>query len=153
MTMNENLDPIEEKSRVVIVTSYPRRYARLIGYIAAVISGVFYITYPPITAIMHLDSDLPPRLWGLFFLLGGATSLFAWVNRALIVDRIGLSLIGIGLVAAGIAETSIFIWSDGWTRGGSLAITIFVFSFVVSRWQDVKHDEKVSAQAIKDTGG
>lgn len=140
--------PEFQSDKPPIRASYPRRNARLIGYISAIVAGLSYIAFPPITSINQLSSALPAKLWGCFFALGGLVSVYAWVRRVLTLDRIGLSLIMIGLGALIINQHAVLLSDPSWTRAGGTAILIVLFAFLVSRWQDVKHDEDLAEEAM-----
>lgn len=134
---------------LIILASYPRRFARLIGYVIAIVSGSFYLLVPPVTTTAYLNSSVPAMMWGALLVIGGGICIWAWFTKVLIIDRIGLSIIITALVGSSINQLALLIDSGSWTRGGNLGLTLFVMTFLVSRWQDVKHDEWANGEATK----
>ena len=134
-----------------VVASYPRRYARLVGYVAAILAGVAYIVFPPITSFYNLDAAWPAMVWGTLFILGGCVAIRAWTKKELLLDRIGLSLIIIGSFGMFIHQSYQAMVSVTWTRLGYMGSILLLLSFLVSRWQDVRHDEQLAEAAIRET--
>lgn len=138
---------------LIILSSYPRRIARLIGYFLICFAGLFYFFFPPVTTTTYLNSAAPAMMWGALLFIGGGICIWSWFSRVLILDRIGLSVIATAFVGNIINQAAIFIDTVTWTRGGNLLISMFVMTFLISRWQDVKHDEWANGEGIKDIPG
>lgn len=144
---NVSSEPIDPP----IVATYPRRHARLVGYISSILAGVAYIVFPPITSFYSYDAAWPAIGWGVLFILGGFVSIRAWYTRELLLDRIGLSLIIIGGFGMFIHQSYQSIVSVSWTRLGYAGSILLLLSFLVSRWQDVLHDERMADKAVEET--
>lgn len=127
----------------------PRRVARLIGSIIGVLAGVLYIVFPTVSSVGLFSASWPARAWGVFFLIGGAISCWSWFSRILILDRIGLSFLVTGAAALLFTQTLIMLEAPiTLTRGGGTAVLGLLLACLISRWQDVRHEEREAQRAM-----
>lgn len=135
-----------------VLTAPFRRIARLVASLVMVAAGLFYAFFPPNTATSYLDTSAFARAWGIFLLFGGVLCAWSWVNRVLVVDRIGLTFLLIGLTALSVVQTMVmFDQPVTWTRGGGTLVYWAIVGYLLARWQDVYHMEREAKAAIRAT--
>lgn len=126
----------------------PRRVARLFAAIAGVLAGLFFIVFPPNSAVQLLEASWPARTWGAFLLAGGAISAIAWWRRNLTLDLLGLTCLIAGTGALFGNQFMIMIEHPiTYTRGGGTVILGTLLGFLAARLQDVRQDAREDQEA------
>lgn len=146
---------MDEKSMIrSLPQARPRRVWRLVSYLSGIAAGLFYILAPPLTTTTYLQSDFPAVAWGVALLCGGIISAVAWFSKLLTLDVIGLWLLIIGVAALLLTQAAVMFGAPiTWTRGGGTIVLAILLGFLISRMQDVRHDEKLAEEAFNQTGG
>lgn len=127
----------------------PRRVARLVASILAILSGLALVVFPPLWEGELLGGDAPMMVVGGFVLSGGVVCAVSWWMRVLVVERIGLTLLVTGLAALMAVQLMIVVRVDGSPfRAAASGLLAMMCAYLVARWQDVFREEVLAQEAI-----
>lgn len=129
-----------------VIIADTRRIARLFVHILSIVAGFLYIFFPPKTTINLLETALPAICWGVLFVIGGLICSVSWYKRTLIFDRIGVSLVLIGLGTLIINQIILFFDGPTFTRGGGTVVLLMLFASLIARWQDIYYKERLDRE-------
>lgn len=129
-----------------------RRAVRLVSALAAIIlGGVYLVVVPDVSAAVAGQAWLV-RAWGSSLLVGGLLTLQSWFSRVLIVERLGLTFIITGLAALLAVQLTLTVGSPEASGVGGSALVVMMLSYVIARWEDVRHDEHLAKEATRERG-
>lgn len=119
----------EEKFRRV------ERRLRMLSVVFMVLTGLFFIVWPPMSTHALWGGSWPPVIWGFFMVLGGTVSLWGILSRVLQVEQTGKFTLGLAIGFYVVNQALImFQVPITYTRAGGTGILIAYFFAVWARY-------------------
>lgn len=117
------------------------RVMRVFGVVFMVLTGLFFIVWPPMSTHALWGGDWPPVAWGFFMVLGGVVSLWGILSRVLQVEQTGKFIMGLS-IGFYIFNQSLIMFDVPITptRAGGTGILVAYFFAVWARYFGIGAD-------------
>lgn len=105
------------------------RAALVCVYVLLILTGILSLLIPPVSVQLLVPVNLVIKIWSMFFIVGGVTSLFAIIMRAIHPTKLGWWLIeisGISLLTSACGLYAFVLLNLGLLRG-NMAFTSIGF--------------------------
>ena len=114
----------------------------------AIVAGLGYIVFSPVTTTSHFNGAWPAILWGSAMLIGGVLKCHGLNTKVLDWQLLGLGFMASGVLMVSTAQTMV-MWESGWppTRLGGVAGWWLTMALVLNRMIMVASDRADGQEA------